>query len=160
MISTGARASSEFLKKCVQWAEAVHVMRPDLTYTASSDAVKFSTGARVVSLPSGNPAALRGWTASLVIIDEAAYIDNPEQVWAAISPTITRDPDAELVLASTPAGKASWFYDLYCKALDDSAWYVQTTTIEDAVKEGLAIDIDELKKTISDPDVWAREYLC
>lgn len=159
-ISTGARASSEFLKKCAQWAEAVHVMRPDVTYTASADAVKFSTGARVVSLPSGNPAALRGWTASLVVIDEAAYIENPEDVWAAISPTITRDPDAELVLASTPAGKASWFYDLYCKALDDGAWYVQTTTIEDAVEEGLAVDVDGLKKTISDPDVWAREYLC
>lgn len=51
------------------------------------------------------------------MIDEAGYIENPEEVWAAIAPTLTRDPDAELILASTPAGKASWFYKLYEDAL-------------------------------------------
>ena len=68
-------------------------------------------------MPSGNPVGLRGYTADIVIIDEAAYIDNPEEVWAAIAPTLTRDPDAELILASTPAGKASWFYKLYEDAI-------------------------------------------
>lgn len=105
-------------------AEAVRVLYPSITYSASQDSVKFSTGARIISLPSGNPPALRGWSTSLVLIDEAAYIDNPEEVWAAISPTLTRDPDSELILASTPAGKASWFFDAYSKALDDKCWYV------------------------------------
>ena len=122
--------------------------------------MKFSTGARIMSLPSGNPAGLRGYSSSLVLIDEAAFIENPEEVWAAIAPTLTRDPDSELILATTPAGKASWFYDIYLKAFEDPDWYVQTTTVEDAVRDGLKIDIEELKKTISDPDVWNREYLC
>lgn len=85
-----------------------------------------------MSLPSGNPAGLRGYTADVVIIDECAYIERPEDVFAAIAPTLTRDPDAQLIVASTPAGKASWFYKLYEEAAADKDWYVQTTTIEDA----------------------------
>ena len=94
-------------------AEAVHILCPDITYSCSADKVQFSTGARVISLPSGNARALRGWTANLIVLDEAAYLERPEEVWSAISPTLTRDPDAELVVASTPAGAHGWFYDLY-----------------------------------------------
>lgn len=92
-------------------AEAAHILEPSIEYTSSADTIKFSNGARIVSLPSGNPPALRGYTADTIIIDEAAYIERPSDVFAAIAPTLTRNPDAELVLASTPAGKASWFYD-------------------------------------------------
>ena len=123
-ISTGARAASELLKKVVQMAEAVHIIDPSITYSCSMDKVQFSNGARVVSLPSGNPAGLRGYTADIVIMDEASYIENPEDVWSSIAPTLTRNPDAQLVLASTPAGKASWFYKLYEEALNNPDWYV------------------------------------
>ena len=37
---------------------------------------------------------------------------------------------------------------------------MQTTTIEDAAKDGLNVDIEELKKTVNSPDVWDREYMC
>ena len=55
-------------------AEAVRILKPEITYSASADSVKFSTGARIISLPSGNPSALRGWSTSLVLIDEAAFV--------------------------------------------------------------------------------------
>lgn len=100
-------------------AEAVHVIYPQVTYTASADCVKFIGGQRIVSLPSGNPPGLRGYTADIIIIDEAAYIERPRDVFAAIAPTLTRNKDAELVIASTPAGKASWYYDMYLQALDN-----------------------------------------
>lgn len=98
-------------------AEAVHIIDPATTYTASADCVKYSNGARIVSLPSGNPAGLRGYTADIIVIDEGAYIERPRDVFAAIAPTLTRNKDAELVIASTPAGKASWYYDMYLQAL-------------------------------------------
>ena len=159
-ISTGSRAASELLKKCAQFAEAIHIMEPSINYSASADSIKFDNGSRVISLPSGNPASLRGWSAQSIIIDEGAFIDNPEQVWGAITPTLLRDPDADLIITTTPAGSVGWFYDLYNKALDSDDWYVQTTTIEDAVKDGLKVDIEELKKTISDPLVWEQEFMC
>lgn len=135
-------------------AEAIHIIDPSINYNASSDSIKFDNGSRVISLPSGNPSALRGWSAQCIIIDEGAFIENPNDVWAAITPTLLRDPNAEIIIAATPAGSVGWFYDIYNKALDSDDWYVQTTTIEDAVKDGLKVDIEELKKTISDPLVW------
>lgn len=135
-------------------AEACHILDPELVYSASADSIKFASGSRVISLPSGNPAALRGWSAQCIVIDEGAFIENPEEVWSAIAPTLLRDPDAEVIICTTPAGMQGWFYDLYTKSLDSADWYVQTTTIEDAVRDGLKVDISELKKTISDPQVW------
>lgn len=142
-------------------AESVHILEPSITYTSTADTIRFAGGQRIVSLPSGNPPALRGYTADVIIIDESAYIERPADVFAAIAPTLTRNPDAELVLASTPAGKASWFYDKVQEAKSNPKdWYFQQTTIEDAVAEGLDIDLEGLRKTISDPDTWDREFMC
>lgn len=160
IISTGARAASEMLRKCVNFAEAVKQLSNNkIDYTNSADAIKFSNGSRILSLPSGNPAALRGFSAhGAVIIDEAQYIEHPEEVMAAIAPTLTRDPDSELIMASTPAGKNSWFYKQYIAALNDPNWYVQKTSIHDAIAEGLNVDINNLKSLCPDPDVWKMEY--
>ena len=128
-VSTGARAASELVKKCLQMAEAAKVMSDGkLDYTSSADCIKFSNGARVLSLPSGNPAALRGYSAQAILLDECAFIERPDEVFSAIAPTLTRDPDAELVIASTPAGKAGFFWKMWNEADED--WYKQRTTID------------------------------
>lgn len=129
-----------------------------IDYTNSADAIKFSTGSRILSLPSGNPAALRGFSSQTVILDEAAYIEHPEDVLAAIAPTLTRDPNSELIMASTPAGKNSWFYKQYLAALNDPNWFVMKTSIQDAITEGLNVDINSLRTLTPDPDVWKMEY--
>lgn len=160
-ISTGQRAASEFLQKVARWADAAKIASSGaLDFQASADCVKLGNGGRVLSLPSGNPSALRGYTAPLVVIDEAAYLENADEVFQAIAPTLTRNKDAELVVASTPAGCAGLFWDLWCQAEADPGWYRQTTTIEDAVAEGLDVDVEELKALCPDPAVFDVEYMC
>ena len=109
-------------------------------------------------MPSGNPAGLRGYTAQCVLIDEAQYIEHFDDVIAAIAPTITRDENAELILASTPAGKNSPFYKMWNDALNSDEWYTQHTSIYDAVKNGLKVDIEKLRTLCPDPDIWKMEY--
>lgn len=158
-ISTGARAANELVKKCEQMAYAVKVLsKGKIDYTSSADSIKFANGSRVLSLPSGNPAGLRGYTAAATFIDECAYIERPYDVYAAIVPTLTRDKDAELVIASTPAGKHGLFWDLWNTA--DDTWYKQVTTIEEAKSKGLDVDIDALMKMAVDPEVFDMEYMC
>ena len=158
-VSTGARAASELVKKCIQMAEAVKMLSNGLLdYSASADCVKFSNGSRVLSLPSGNPSALRGYSAQAILLDECAFIERPDDVFAAIAPTLTRDPDAELIVASTPAGKSGFFWKLWNEAGDD--WYKQRTTIDDAVAQGLEVDIAELEKLVGDKEVFDIEYMC
>lgn len=157
-ISTGARAAGELLQKIKMMAEAVKILsKGNITYVANAEAVVFSNGSRVMSLPS-NPDALRGYTARVVCIDEAAFVPFVDECWQAILPTLTRTRDSEVIICSTPAGMSGFFYDLYKNA--DDSWYVQTTTIEDAVEAGLKIDIEELHKQVNDPEIWNQEYCC
>ena len=61
-----------------------------------------------------------------------------------------------MIVASSPAGKQGLFWDLFNE--QDKGTYVQTTTIYDAIADGLAVDIEELKKLCSDPLMWKMEY--
>lgn len=159
-VSTGARAASELLKKCRAMAEAIRIVsRGRIDYTYSCEAINFNTGSRLISLPN-NPDAVRGYTASVVCIDEAAFIMNLEDIYQAIAPTLTRDPRSELILCSTPAGCNGLFYELYQDALTNEDWYVQTTDIEEAVRQGLKVDVKEIRKMCPDQETFDQEYMC
>ena len=111
-VSTGSRAASELLKKCKQMAEAIKVISNGaITYTDNSESITFSTGSRIISLPS-NPDGIRGYTAAIVCIDEAAFVPFVDEIYQAIAPTLTRDKHSELIICSTPAGCSGLFYDL------------------------------------------------
>lgn len=95
-----------------------------------------------------------------VCIDEAAYVSHLDTIMNAINPTLSRDDNAELILTTTPAGKNGDFYELYSNSLNDDNWYVQYTTIHDAINDGLNANIQSLKTLCPDKDVFAQEYEC
>lgn len=150
------------MSKCALVARAVQQLtHGKLTYSRAVDHINFSNGARVLSLPSTTDGAnLRGYTAQCVAIDEAAYVHNLDQILQAIAPTLTRQKDSTLILASTPAGKNGRFYELYQNAMDDDSWFLQTTDIYQAKNDGLDVDVDSLRTLCPDEDVFAQEYLC
>lgn len=78
----------------------------------------------------------------------------------AIAPTLSRSQTAQLVIASTPAGKHGKFYDMWRAAQTDPSWHVQSTTIHDAILAGLNVDLDALHKLCPDKEVFAQEYEC
>lgn len=79
--------------------------------------VRFRTGSRIVSLP-GSEATIRGYgAASVVIIDEAARVD--DSLLAAVRPALATT-NGQLVALTTPAGKRGWFHDMYVG--NDPAW--------------------------------------
>ena len=162
-LSTGLRAASEALKTCLKFAESVKVLskgRMDFTY--NSTCIRFSNGSRIMSLP-GSPSACRGWSADLIVLDEMAFWQKPEDTWQAIVPTITNQlagGDKQIVICSTPLGRNSLFYDLCQRSKIESNWKYFQTTIHEAIKDGLAADLDELMKLIPDPYVFSQEYEC
>ena len=159
-ISVNSRSASEIIKKCSQFAEAVKTLsKGAITYQSAFDHITFSNGSRILSLPSTSD-GLRGWTASCVCVDEAAFVYKLDEIMQGISPTLTRDPNAELILTTTPAGMNGPFYEMYSRALEDERWYVQTTTIHDAIQNGLDVDLDSLHSLCPDKDIFAQEYEC
>jgi phage FluMu gp28-like protein len=162
-LSTGLRAANEALKTCLKFAEAVRVLSEGkITYTSNSTCITFSNGSRIMSLP-GKPESCRGWSADLICLDEVAFWQNPDETWRAIVPTITnqlRGADKKVVICSTPMGRNSLFYDLCQRSKNETGWKYFQTTITDAQKEGLKVDIESLKKMMPDPYAWATEFEC
>ena len=161
-ISTGSRAASEIIRKCEQFAQAIKILSNNkIDYTSSFDQIKFNNGSRVLSLPSSTDGSnLRGFTAQVVCIDEAGFIPHLDNILQAINPTLSRDPNAELIFTSTPSGKNAYFYNLIQDNKDNENWYIQQTTIYDAINDGLKVDINSLKTLCPDPDVFKQEYEC
>jgi phage FluMu gp28-like protein len=159
-VSVNQLSASEIIKKCKIFAEAIKVLsNGKITYSASFDKIVFSNGSRVISL-SSNPDSLRGFSAACVVVDEAAFAPNLDDIIQSIAPTLTRDKDAELILLTTPAGKNGTFYEMYKTAIKSDEWYVQTTTIYAAKKDGLIVDIENLRSLCLNDAVFRQEYCC
>ena len=66
------------------------------------------TGSRIRSQPAG---AGRGESVSLLIVDEAAFIPDMAEFWAAMYPTLSTGGNA--VLLSTVNGMSNLYYEIY-----------------------------------------------
>lgn len=71
--------------------------------------IKFTNGSRIVALPCGRSGkTLRGESADLVIIDEAAFV--PEEVILSVMMPMLATTDGTLILISTPYDREHFFY--------------------------------------------------
>ena len=164
VLSAGERQALEWMEKAKKWTEAVKAtvdsydeMRDSVNALLSRAEIRFANGARIVAIPA-NPDTARGYSANLVL-DEFAIHERPFDIWAAIYPSITNPLNGEkrLRIVSTPKGRGNKFADLW---EHNEKYSKHKVTIEDAVRMGLPVDIDELKAGVDDPDIWAQEYMC
>lgn len=70
----------------------------------------FANESSVESLPSGNDPA-RGEAVYRVVIDEMAFLPNPEEAWASIEPIA--DVGGRVICLSTANGEGNIFHDLW-----------------------------------------------
>lgn len=68
--------------------------------------LEFAGGGRLIALPS-HPEGVRGYTAVMVVLDEAAYISDDLYFAARPMLAVTR---GRILAISTPAGKRGWFW--------------------------------------------------
>jgi hypothetical protein len=86
---------------------------PSVTKENTTELV-FDNAARIHSLPATQSAG-RSFTASLVILDEAAFLQWANPLYTAIKPTI--DAGGQLVILSTANGIGNLFHQLWVKAV-------------------------------------------
>lgn len=164
VLSAGERQALEWMEKAKKWTEAVKAavdsyeeIRDSANALMSRAEIRFANGARIVAIPA-NPDTARGYSANLVL-DEFAIHEKPFDIWAAIYPSITNPLSGEkkLRIVSTPKGRGNKFADLW---EHNEKYSKHKVTIEDAVRMGLPINLEELKAGVDDPDIWAQEYMC
>jgi hypothetical protein len=108
LISPSLRQSKELFSKVVGFLKSLQpavVLDEDNKSSAA-----LSNGSRIVSLP-GDPKTIRGYSApSLILEDEAAFVD--DEVATALRPMLAVSR-GQLILMSTPFGRRGHFFDTW-----------------------------------------------
>lgn len=117
----------------------------------SASMLRLVNGSRILSLP-GTARSVRGWTADLLILDEAGYLED-ETVVAARALVAT---GGRVILQSTPNAESGAFYEAVTAA--DPAW-ARFTVRSDEVPTIAPAFLDAERRAMS-PDDFAAEYEC
>ncbi len=149
----------------------------------TSASITFPHGSRVIAVP-GKPDTVRGFSAN-VLLNEFSFFEQPEATWKAILPSVTNPLGGvkKVRLITTPNGIGNKAHDLWVKNYSHHPpspglrppspaqagegrgeggpmWACHFVDIHRAVKEGLPVNIDELREAMDDPEGWAQEFEC
>ena len=154
VVSIGDRESTGFLARVVgMYEELPSWLQPGVKERNKHNLV-LETGSRIRSQPAG---AGRGESVSLLIVDEAAFIPDMAEFWAAMYPTLSTGGNA--VLLSTVNGMSNLYYEIYKGAergentfnVIDIFWREHPEYTEKWAKE--------MKPALGDR-MWSQEYEC
>ena len=117
----------------------------------SSSVLRLDNGSRILSL-AGTDRAVRGYSAALLVIDEAAWV--PEATWAAARPMVSATR-GRVIVQSTPGMPVGWFYDLWERTPAD---WMRMRVRSDEVASVSREFLDAEQASMS-PELYAQEYL-
>lgn len=151
-LSPTQRQSGELFRKVREAYDRVHpAIKPGLVVD-NLLSFELENKARVVSLP-GNEDTIRGYSApGLVLIDEAARID--DNLFRSVTPMLSTSR-GQLIMMSTPYGKRGVFYQEWC---NPKGWKKILRTVDMCSR----INREYLEKERQRlGDLWYRqEYYC
>lgn len=175
ILSVGDTESTEVLDRIkIMYEEIPEWMKPKATQINAHN-LKLENNSHIKSRPSGKQSG-RGLSGSLLIIDEAAFIEHIDTIWAAVYPIISTGGRAFVL--STVNGIGNWYHDVYQNAINgnnsfhpiDIRWqehpeYSYNPDFEHlygAMKEK-GLDIHQWEKTTKanmPTKQWLQEYEC
>jgi len=116
IVSASEDAAKRVLAEMIRVAQSPLLVGSIVNETAAL--LLLSNGSEIRSVPASER-AIRGWSVDLLIVDEAALVNDDVLLSAAI-PTTAARPDARIVLASTPWATQGAFYRNYVAGLGGS----------------------------------------
>ena len=116
IISIGARESKEFLKHIKIAYDRLPPWLKGKLVSDNKSTMEFDNNSRIQSIPSPKYAA-RSFSASVLVIDEAAFIQNIESLWTSAFPILSTGGKA-IVLSTVNGtyGNGQWFYQKWTEA--------------------------------------------
>ena len=114
--------------------------------------MQLKNGSKIFCVPIGDTGdSMRGYTATMIIIDEAALV--PDRAWDAIEPVISATK-GRVILLSTPKFKKGFFYKA---SLDKTNYIVKTISARSCPRH--TKDFLDRKQSEKSAVVFAQEYL-
>ena len=150
IVSPSERQSFELVRKAKSFAAKLKIpLKSDGSNKAS---LVFPNGSRIVGFPASND-RLRGFSASLLIVDEAAHVS--DALYNTVRPFLAATGGA-LWLMSTPNGKSGFFFDEWMST--NSEWFRISVPATDCSRISPKFLAEERARMTEDS--FAREYLC
>ncbi|UTI62638.1 hypothetical protein NBH00_14860 [Paraconexibacter antarcticus] len=117
IVSAGEEAAKRLLAEVRRVAAGSPILAGSVLDERSS-LLTLSNGSEVRSVPASEH-QVRGWSADVLLIDEAAIVDD-DLILGAAFPTTAARPDARIVLASSPLGTRGAFYEHAMRGVNGS----------------------------------------
>ncbi len=157
ILSRGERQAAEAMNEGVKrHLQAFKIAFKDGAFDFSPEVkaleVLLPGGSHILAVPA-NPDTARGFSGN-VFLDEFAIHKDSRAIWGALFPVISAGH--KIRVTSTPKGKGNKFYELMSS--EDDLWSRHRVDIHQAVADGLPRSVDELRRGLNDPDLWAQEF--
>lgn len=149
IFSIGLEEAKEVLFRLKELLSSMPIIFP--TLGDSKTELHLYNGSRI-KCRSANVSAGRGWTADLLIFDEAEYM--PQEVFEGAQATLATRPDAGVLVISTVMSNTSWFY----KLSQGDTYKVFTATADDCSRISQKF-LAEQRKVLR-PEIFRAEYFC
>ena len=107
LIVSASELGARRLLSQVREVTALPLLRGDVLDEGAT-VVQFANGSRVIALPASER-AVRGWSADVLLVDEAAFISD-DLLEGAVLPTTLARPEARVVMASSPWTASGTFF--------------------------------------------------
>ena len=150
LLSPSLRQSVELFRKVLEQYSALD--RPVAALQESGTRLELANGSRIVSLP-GTEKTVRSFSSvALLIVDEAARVD--DALYKSVKPMLAVS-NGRLVALSTPFIQSGWFFDEWHSA---RRWDRVRITAHDCPR--ISAEFLEEERQSMGPRWFAMEYLC
>lgn len=159
VIATKLEVAKNFLTKVRQMFDSLPkwLVMPSVEQESMRYLI-FSNGSRIIAIPTGKDAG-RSEAVSLLVVDEAAHIENFDYHWQGLYATVTHG--GQIIVISTPLGVGNKFHLLWEGAITKQndfnpiklPWHVHPEHDEEWFKK-------ECNNLGNDPKAIAQELLC
>jgi hypothetical protein len=114
IIATKLAVAQNFIRKVKTYIKSMPnwLLVPVITAN-NKQQVEFSNGSQIKAIPTSEDAG-RSEALSLLIVDEAAFVRNFDELWMGLYPTLSTGGRA--ILLSTPNGVGGQYHEIYTKA--------------------------------------------
>ena len=114
VIATKLSVAMNFIKKVKVALRSMPkwLLIPEITGN-NKQSVEFSNGSQIKAVPTSDDAG-RSEALSLLIVDEAAFVRNFDELWMGLYPTLSTG--GRSIILSTPNGVGGQYHDLWLKA--------------------------------------------
>jgi hypothetical protein len=157
IIATKLAVAQNFIRKVKTYIKSMPNWLLVPTITANNkQQVEFSNGSQIKAVPTSEDAG-RSEALSLLIVDEAAFVRNFDELWMGLYPTLSTGGRA--ILLSTPNGVGGQYHEIYTKAVRKENEFNDIKLMWDVHPERGDEWFEKETKNMSQKQV-AQELLC